>query len=63
MAQCRRPSSCYTSDISTSELLGVLVVVIVTWLVLKLARVAIRLIFFIIGLMLVAGALYFFLSR
>jgi len=45
------------------ELLGILIVVLVIWFVLKLARVAIRLILFIIGLVLLAGFLYFFLMR
>jgi hypothetical protein len=46
-----------------NELLGILIVVLVLWFVLKLARVAIRLILFIIGLVLVAGFLYVFFMR
>jgi hypothetical protein len=45
------------------ELLGFLVVVIVLWLVLKMMRVAIRLIFFVIALALIAGGIYFVFMR
>jgi hypothetical protein len=45
------------------ELLGILIVVLVLWFALKLARVAIRLILFIIGLVLVVGFLYVFFMR
>jgi hypothetical protein len=45
------------------ELLGVLIVIFVIWFVLKMARVAIRLILFVIALALLAGALYFVFVR
>ena len=45
------------------ELLGVLIVIFVIWFVLKMARVAIRLILFVIALVLVMGALYFMFVR
>ena len=48
---------------SASELLGVLIVIVVIWFVLKLARVAIRLILFIIGIVLLIGVLYIFFVR
>jgi len=48
---------------SPSEILGVLVVIFLIWFVLKLARVAVRLILFIIGMMLLIGALYFLFVR
>jgi hypothetical protein len=44
---------------SPAELLGILIVVVVIWIVLKLARVAVRLILFLIGLTLVIGVLYY----
>ncbi|HEV7920798.1 MAG TPA: hypothetical protein VGR02_08425 [Thermoanaerobaculia bacterium] len=45
------------------ELLGVLIVIFVIWFVLKMARVAIRLILFVIALVLLVGALYFVFVR
>jgi hypothetical protein len=48
---------------SPAELLGILIVVLVIWVVLKVARVAIRLIFFVIGLVLVVGVLYYVFLR
>ena len=48
---------------SASEIIGVLIVIFVIWVVLKLARVAIRLILFIIGIMLLIGALYYLFMR
>lgn len=48
---------------SASEILGVLIVIFVIWFVLKLARVAVRLILFLIGIMLLIGALYFLFVR
>jgi len=48
---------------SASEIVGILIVIFVLWFVLKLARVAIRLILFIIGIMLLIGALYFLFVR
>lgn len=48
---------------SLQELIGILVVVILIWLVLKMARVALRLIAFIIGLLLILGVLYLVFVR
>jgi len=48
---------------SASEIVGVLIVIFLIWFVLKLARVAIRLILFIIGMLLLIGALYFVFVR
>lgn len=48
---------------SASEILGVLIVIFVIWFVLKLARVAIRLILFLIGVMLLIGVLYYVFMR
>ena len=45
------------------ELFGILIAVLVIWILLKMARVAIRLILFVIVLLLVLGALYFFFMR
>ena len=45
------------------ELIGVLIVIAVVWFVLKLARVAVRLILFIIALVLLVGALFFVFVR
>lgn len=46
---------------SMNELLGLLIAIIVIWFVLKLAKVAIRLILFVIAVLLIAGALYYFM--
>lgn len=48
---------------SLQELLGILIVVFVIWLLLKMARVALRLIFFLIALTLIVGLLYFVFVR
>jgi hypothetical protein len=45
------------------ELVGVLIVVLVIWFVLKMAQVAIRIIFTIIALILIAGAVYWVFMR
>jgi len=45
------------------ELLGIFIVIAVIWFVLKVARVAIRLIFFFIGLIVLIGVLYYVFSR
>ncbi len=45
------------------ELIGVLVVIAIIWFVVKLARVAVRLIAFVVAMLLVVGALYFVLVR
>lgn len=43
-----------------NELLGILIAIIVIWIVLKLAKVAIRLIFLVIAVLIIAGAIYYF---
>jgi hypothetical protein len=48
---------------SINELLGILIAIIVIWVVLKLAKVAIRLIIFVIAVLLIAGALYYVFMR
>ena len=48
---------------STHELLILLVVIFAIWFVLKMAKLAIKLIFFFIGLIVVAGVLYFVFMR
>jgi hypothetical protein len=48
---------------SMTELLGLLIAIIVIWFVLKLAKVAIRLILFVIAVLLIAGALYYVFMR
>ena len=45
------------------ELAGIFVVIFLLWLVLKMARVAIRLIIFLTGLAIAIGVLYFVLVR
>lgn len=47
----------------TPELVGILVVIFFIWLVLKLAKVAIRVIFFVIVIVLILGALYWLFMR
>jgi hypothetical protein len=48
---------------SLQEFLGILIVVLVLWFVLKMARVAIRLMVFLIGLAALFGVLYFVFVR
>jgi hypothetical protein len=48
---------------SMNELLGLLIAILVIWFVLKLAKVAIRLIFFVIAVLIIAGALYYVFMR
>ncbi len=48
---------------SMNELLGILLAIIVIWVVLKLAKVALRLIIFVIAVLLIAGALYYVFMR
>jgi hypothetical protein len=48
---------------SINELLGILIAIIVIWVILKLAKVAIRLIFFVIAVLLIGGALYYVFMR
>lgn len=47
----------------TSAAIGILIAILAIWFVLKLARVAIRLMVFIIGLAVLAGVLYFVFMR
>lgn len=42
---------------SANELLGLVIVIFIIWIILKVARVAIRLIFFVITLVIIIGAL------
>lgn len=46
-----------------NELLGILIAIIVIWVVLKLAKVALRLIIFVIAVLLIAGVLYYVFMR
>jgi hypothetical protein len=46
-----------------NELIGLLIAIIVIWFVLKLAKVAIRLILFVIAVVIIAGALYYVFMR
>jgi hypothetical protein len=48
---------------SMNELLGLLIAILVIWFVLKLAKVAIRMILFVIAVLLIAGALYYVFMR
>ena len=48
---------------SPSELVVLLVAILVAWILLKLAKVAIKVIFFLITVTVIAGALWLFFSR
>ncbi len=48
---------------SLQELLGILIAIAVIWVLLKMAKVAIRLILFVIGLLLILGVLYYVFMR
>jgi hypothetical protein len=48
---------------TSQELLGILIAIAVIWIVLKVMKVAIRLIFFVIGLLLVGGLVYYLFMR
>ncbi len=48
---------------SVNEPLGLLVVIFIIWVVLKLARVAIKLILFIIAIVIIAGAVLWIFMR
>jgi hypothetical protein len=48
---------------TAQELLGILIAVLVIWFVLKMMKVAIKLIVFVIGLLLAAGLLYYLFAR
>lgn len=45
------------------QLVGVLIVILVIWFLLKMAKIAIRLIFLFIAVILIVGAVYYFLLR
>jgi hypothetical protein len=45
------------------ELLGILIVIVVIWFVLKMAKVAIKLILLIMAAVLIVGALYYVFVR
>ena len=45
------------------QLVGVVIIVLVIWFLLKMAKIAIRLILLFITVMLIAGAVYYFLLR
>jgi len=44
---------------SPQELIGILIVVLVIWVILKMAQLAIRVILFVVALMLVVAVLYY----
>ena len=48
---------------SLQELIGILVVILVIWVLLKMAQIAIRLILFVIAMLLIVGGLYFLFVR
>lgn len=48
---------------SVHEILGILIAIIVIWFILKLAKVAIRIILFVIVLLLALGAVYYVFMR
>jgi hypothetical protein len=48
---------------AAQELIGILIAIVVIWFVLKMMKVAIKLIVFVIGLLLVAGLFYFLFAR
>jgi hypothetical protein len=48
---------------SAPELLYLLIAVLILWIVLKVAKIAIKVIFFVITIAVIAGALWFFLAR
>jgi hypothetical protein len=48
---------------TTPEIVGILIVIFAIWVVLKLAKIAIRMMVFIIGLLLVLAAIYYVFMR
>jgi len=48
---------------TTAEIVGILVAIFAIWFVLKLARLAVRMIIFIIGLLLLLAAVYYVFMR
>ena len=66
LAQSNSHTLCYTAEhpaMPMNELLGILIAIIVIWVILKLAKVAIRLILFVIAVLLIAAALYYVFMR
>ncbi|HJW93874.1 MAG TPA: hypothetical protein VJ901_09665 [Thermoanaerobaculia bacterium] len=47
----------------TAEIVGILIAIFAIWIVLKLAKIAFRLIVFIIGVLLILGAAYYVFMR
>jgi hypothetical protein len=45
------------------ELLGILIAIVVIWFVLKLAKVAIKMMLFIFFVLIIVGALYYLFMR
>lgn len=45
------------------ELLGILIAIVVIWFILKLAKVAVKMVIFIIAMLLIVGALYYVFMR
>jgi hypothetical protein len=50
-------------SVSASDLLVVFIAILVLWIVLKVAKVAIKAIFFLVAVAIIAGALWLFLAR
>jgi hypothetical protein len=48
---------------TTPEIVGILIAIFAIWIVLKLAKIAIRMMVFIIGLLLVLAAIYYVFMR
>ena len=48
---------------TTPEIVGILIAIFAIWIVLKLAKIAIRMIVFIIGLLLLLAAVYYVFMR
>ena len=48
---------------TTTEIVGILIAIFAIWIVLKLAKLAVRVIVFIIGLLLILAALYYVFMR
>lgn len=48
---------------TTPEIVGILIAIFAIWIVLKLAKIAIRMIVFIIGVLLVLAAIYYVFMR
>lgn len=45
------------------EIIGLLIVIFILWVLLKVARLAIRLIFFMVAVVIILGALYWVFMR